>query len=275
MRARYLALATSAQRDRLSPELLTGRLLLVSPHLDDAALSCGALLARTDPVDVLTVFAGQPDPPQQGAWDRLTGYSSSDHSVPARLAEDRAAFSGSPHRVTTLPLLELQHITEPRPSSDSEVIAREVRSWLEQGPGTVAIPAGAGFRAGRLVTRLERMRRSRVQEFHPDHVFVRDAVVATVCDEVEVPILLYEELPYLWGRPADREVAGISTVCGRTAQPVIVTVDRRLKADRIAAYESQLPHLLDDGSRLDDPDSLPPKERYWWLAPRADRLTYG
>ena len=33
-----------------------GPLLLVSPHLDDAALSCAALLERDEPITVLDVF---------------------------------------------------------------------------------------------------------------------------------------------------------------------------------------------------------------------------
>ncbi len=71
---------------------------VVSPHLDDAALSLGATIrARTllgDSVTVLTVFANDPDaegPP--GSWDAACGFASAGVAARARRAEDRAACS--------------------------------------------------------------------------------------------------------------------------------------------------------------------------------------
>ncbi|HKH30912.1 MAG TPA: hypothetical protein VKA45_07660 [Gaiellaceae bacterium] len=47
-------------------EIPAGALLLVSPHLDDVVLSCTALVERAEPIDIVTLFAGAPDPPRQG-----------------------------------------------------------------------------------------------------------------------------------------------------------------------------------------------------------------
>ena len=63
-----------------------GRVLIVSPHLDDAAFSCAALLDRPRPADVLTVFAGTPDPPRRTSWDKRTGFDDSDAAMTARLS---------------------------------------------------------------------------------------------------------------------------------------------------------------------------------------------
>jgi hypothetical protein len=256
--------------DRLRDTPPTGRLLLVSPHLDDVALSCGALLDRPEPVDVLTVFAGHPDPPQLGWWDRKIGFASSTENVTTRRAENETAFSEDPHRLINLSLLEIQYTRGRRSETERDAIAREVRSWLGAGAGTVGIPAGAGLRAGLIRARLERRRRSRVSVVHPDHLFVRDAVLGATCDDAQATVLLYEELPYLWGSPADSEVAGVSASCGRTAQLVTMAVNPQVKANRIAAYQSQVPYIVDDGSRLDDPNVLPPVERYWYLAPTEE-----
>ena len=54
--------------------------VVVSPHLDDAVLSCGQLLAASREAIVLTVFSAGPD---EGApltdWDRACGFVSASH----------------------------------------------------------------------------------------------------------------------------------------------------------------------------------------------------
>ena len=59
---------TRPTRSTLPRGAAEGRLLILSPHLDDAALSCAALIERDRAADVLTVFDGEPDPPRAGAW---------------------------------------------------------------------------------------------------------------------------------------------------------------------------------------------------------------
>lgn len=73
-----------------------GDVAVVSPHLDDAALSLGcaiAALARAGrKVTVVTPFAGDPDadgPPD--AWERRSGFASAEDSARARREEDRRA----------------------------------------------------------------------------------------------------------------------------------------------------------------------------------------
>ncbi len=48
------------------------RVVVVSPHLDDAVLGCGQLLAAWPGATVVTVFAGKPAvyPTPQREWDR-------------------------------------------------------------------------------------------------------------------------------------------------------------------------------------------------------------
>ena len=53
------------------------RVVVVSPHPDDAVLSCGQFLARHPGTTVITVFCGQPvrypDPPNR--WSVLSGFA--------------------------------------------------------------------------------------------------------------------------------------------------------------------------------------------------------
>jgi len=80
------------------PELepLRGRLAVLSPHLDDAAFSLGATIAKCSRagarVTVVTVFAGDPISSRPaGDWDRRAGFRSAGEAARARREEDRRA----------------------------------------------------------------------------------------------------------------------------------------------------------------------------------------
>ncbi len=77
-------------------ESARSRLVVISPHLDDAAFSLGAAIAyasRGDvPVMVLTVFAGDPSSPEPaGTWDKLCGFVTAGDAAQARRVEDSRA----------------------------------------------------------------------------------------------------------------------------------------------------------------------------------------
>jgi LmbE family N-acetylglucosaminyl deacetylase len=241
-------------------------LLVVSPHLDDAALSCAALLDRGEPVDVLTVFAGAPKPPRRGFWDTRCGFDSSAESIPARRREEETALAG--HRLTYLDLFEMQYVDGPRPQAEAEHLVAAVADWLETTEdGTVALPAGAGWRT-RLPSRVaDRLIDRRGPPPHPDHVFVRDALLGRL--PRPAGILLYEELPYLWAGPADGSVRRTAERHKLAADLVSVEIDRERKARRLRAYPSQLAHLSPPERPLDSASVLPPVERYWTLSARG------
>lgn len=240
-------------------------LLVVSPHLDDAAFSCAALLDRGLPVDVLTVFAGEPQPPIRGWWDERCGFASSAESVPVRRLEDERALAPGGHRLNYLDLLEEQHIDGPRPPAEAERIADAVRAWsAEAVDGTVAIPAGAGWAPYWLPARVViKVRPPRGPEPHGDHVLVRDAVLAAGLDGER--LVLYEELPYLWGGSAARAARDAARRRDLHARRQVVPVDREAKARRIGVYASQVPEMSPAAGRLDSPEVLPPTETYWQL----------
>lgn len=245
-----------------------GPLLVVSPHFDDAALSCAAVLDRGEPVDVLTVCAGAPEPPRRGWWDERCGFATSAESVPARRREEERALGPDNHRLILLDLLERQHFEGPRAESDGERIVRAVRDWLaEAGAGTVVLPAGAGWTPRWLPPRLaQKLREPQGPEPHDDHVFTRDALLRAELGEF--PLVLYEELPYLWGGSAERAARRAALAHGYRIQVEVVPVDRERKAARLASYTSQIAHLSPPAGRLDSPSTLPATERYWQLSRR-------
>jgi LmbE family N-acetylglucosaminyl deacetylase len=75
---------------------LAGRIVVVSPHMDDAVFSLGATIARVTKsghrVEALTVFGGDPAStvPANG-WDRRGGFETQGEAAAARRSEDRDA----------------------------------------------------------------------------------------------------------------------------------------------------------------------------------------
>lgn len=77
-------------------DLLRGRVVVVSPHLDDAVLSLGASIVRATRsgafVTVLTVLAGDPDSElPAGPWDELCGFATAGDAARERRREEARA----------------------------------------------------------------------------------------------------------------------------------------------------------------------------------------
>jgi LmbE family N-acetylglucosaminyl deacetylase len=90
------ALDRFAHRWRAPETAFRGRVCVLSPHLDDAALSLGASLARAAKagadVRVITVFAGRPDSTfPASVWDASAGFASLGEATRARRREDAEA----------------------------------------------------------------------------------------------------------------------------------------------------------------------------------------
>jgi hypothetical protein len=244
--------------------------LIVSPHLDDAAVSCAALLDGDKPAHVLTVFGGAPDPPRVAWSERTMGFPDSTQTMRARHAEERRAFADTPHRLESMSLLDEDYLDGPRDPADAAALGERIARWSEEHPvGSVAIPAAAGRHRGRLRARLEAFTGPRGGVLrHEDHLFARETSMATLSSLPRLTTVLYEELPYAWGGSPDREVRLLAAAHRRRAVEVVAEIDRNKKAQRLASYTSQIGHLSEFGLRLDDPSSLPGTERYWILRPR-------
>ena len=246
--------------------------MVVSPHLDDAVLSAWGLLARSPDAIVLNVFCAPPEPARRTDWDRRCGFADSDEAVAARLTEDRRALAGLPVEREQLGLVEGQYLPAGRLPSDRAALVDRVVAWRDAvGPGAlIAIPAGAGWNGRTLWSRLSRQRWILPAIApHPDHLFVRDAVLDALPILGDAEIWLYEELPYRWGGRGDAAVAALAQTRDLAAERVELTVARGAKATAVGAYGSQIAGLR--GRRwqplLDDPRGVPARERYWRLAP--------
>jgi len=264
-------------------------LLVVSPHLDDAALSCEALIGRAEPLDVVTVLAGRPDEPGRYSWDEFCGFTDSDAAMDARIREDDAAFEGTPHRLHRLPLRDKQYLAGPRQRHDAVALTTWVDEWLaaQDRPPVVVVPVGAGLRLGRLgriVRRfagdrlMQHLRRWR-QRGNPrltgatvseDHVWVRDTLVDHLVGG-PATVLLYEEVPYLLARRGDGAAGEVATRTRAELEHRDVAIDTDAKLRRLGCYVSQR-HQLIGGADFES-GGMPAVERYWRLAPGSRSLS--
>ncbi len=217
------------------------RLVVISPHLDDAALSCAGLLIARPGCVVATVYTGVPeDTGMQTDWDRRCGFANAGQAMRARAGEDRRAMEYVRAERVTLDFVDGQYV----PCADVELPAlteRLLRLVTCERPDGVLIPLGL---------------------LHHDHVRVSDAalLVREVCGEAAW--FAYEDVPYrnLPGQLQERLARLYAR--GVRMEPVDWRSDLDGKSRVIAAYASQVKGLGRQADRLGR------EERYWRLLDR-------
>ena len=224
---------------------LLGRVLAVSPHLDDAVLSAGALLAACPGAVVLTVLAGVPLPGLALTdWDRASGFNEGDDVVAARRAEDRRAVEAVGAQPVWLDFLDAQYAVS-RPTVDD--IAAAIRSAArEVDATTIAFPLALG---------------------HPDHELVHRACVALLTSDFD----LVEHWIAWTDSPYRTNAFGIDLIewrltslrdAGFEADEWQVVVDGR-KRRAVDAYGSQLKALYAESGQDTVDDDVTYPERFY------------
>lgn len=214
-------------------------LLVVGPHLDDAVLSCGRLLAAHPGSVVVTVLAGRPPDDRLVDWDRRGGFRPGDDVVGRRREEDRHALRLLRARPVWLEFRD--EVYRDDAPLDADAVRRAVAAAVdEHDPALVALPLGL---------------------HHPDHRAVADAVRGAAGER---PVRLYADQPYATDFPhlvqprlAGRE--GLRPVAGPAGH-------RWRKTLAIARYRSQVRAL---GAGI--PRRIGAvAEAYWEVGPAAD-----
>lgn len=228
--------------------------IILSPHFDDAVLSCWHVLASSAEVLVVNVFAGEPPAGTLGWWDELAGASDSATAVRTRVEEDRQALALAGRTAVNLPFLDGQYREGDQASGE---IVQALRGVLIKDARIYA-PASLG-------------------DHHPDHTAVRAAALALHAEGADVT--LYADLPHAtvdgWPRwvhnggsctEADPAGVGWATQLQETGVPVerMVAATHRLSAKEHAAkleavlsYASQTAPLQQVfESSLEDPQLL-------------------
>jgi LmbE family N-acetylglucosaminyl deacetylase len=229
------------------------RVVIVSPHLDDAVLGCASLMAAHPGVTVVTVFAGRPVayPSPMLHWDSLCGFVEGDEVHAARRAEDAAALALLDATPVWLDFVEhsyLERAAWVRPDAVAETLDEAVRA---AEPTAVFVPFGLG---------------------NPDHdcthdaaMLVRDRFVergdeaSWFCSEDTG----YKHIPGLLAWRVARLFRG-----GVWPTPAAVPVDPRgeRKDAAVACYPSQLLALEAEWA-ISGKLAAPAPEQFWRLAP--------
>ena len=225
------------------------RLLVISPHCDDAVLSCGALLAAHPGSVVVTIFAAGPpchDPLTE--WDRAAGFEPGDDVMAHRRGEDAKALGLLSAHPLWLGFCDSQY----RRSPSSEHITPALDGVMQVvRPHSIVAPWGL---------------------FHSDHTLASEACMGLRSKYPGQGWFLYEDAIYrrIPGLLGDR-IARMRA-CGIRARRVAVAMDQdhARKSEAIHCYRSQLRALTSRG-RPGYLDAFEP-ERLWVIqSPPAAR----
>ncbi|SAK60060.1 LmbE family protein [Caballeronia glebae] len=219
--------------------------LVVSPHLDDAVFSCGAMLATSPGASVCTIFAGAPDTALVTGWDTQCGFADAHEAMRERRAEDTAALHILGARAVHLGFLDSQYA-----QGDAGTATREIASTIrtvmrETSCETIFIPLGL---------------------FHSDHALVH-AAAREACLSDEITCIAYEDCLYrrMNGLVQQRLVELIGS--GIEATPLLRPIDAGMlsryveaKQRAVQCYASQLKAFGPQGY-----DDVLAPERFWML----------
>ncbi|MGZ4694798.1 MAG: PIG-L deacetylase family protein [Acidimicrobiales bacterium] len=233
----------------LVDESTLDRPVVISPHLDDAVLSCGQFLAAHPGTTVVTVFSGiperYPDPPSR--WSILGGFTAEDDVVAARRAEDRRALDRLGATPRWLDFLESMFTADDDRPTEAEIADALDAVLDELEPTVVLVPFGLA---------------------NAEHVIVHDASLRVRERGGPRPVewVAYEDIAYkhIPGQLAWRVATLFKAAVWPT--PLAMPVDPLLDAKRaaVAEYTSQVRALEADWilwPRLD----APTPEQYWRL----------
>jgi hypothetical protein len=226
-----------------------GRVVIFSPHLDDAAFStCGLLLSGIAPAcHVVTIFT-ESSPDVDQSWALAGGFADAMHEHVARRREDRDAMRRLGVRFTHLGF---------KPGAFTVAAAHDVLDRMLSAADRSArgsrdrevlclLPAGAGF-AGRLRHFLWRCNRLLGRPggapAHPEHMLVRDRLLRAL-DERCFRVGFYSEFPYLWLDSARILKWRLERSCGGRVDRFEVNVDPWRKLGVVEMYASQAPLVL-------------------------------
>jgi LmbE family N-acetylglucosaminyl deacetylase len=229
------------------------RIVVVSPHFDDAVLGAAHVIDGHPGTTVITVLGGRPPayPEEPTAWDACGGFRAGDDVVARRQEEDRAATAFLRATPVWLDFPDHQYLAKEQRPRPAQVAPALQHAIVAASPSAVFLPMGLA---------------------NPDHVvthdagrLVRDALVGT---EGEPAWFCYEDHGYkhIPGILAWRVATLFKGGLWPTPAVVPIQPDMARKRAAIEHYKSQVAplqrdHVLDE--RLDA--NVP--EQYWRLEP--------
>ncbi len=239
--------------DWISPvtEAELARLVVVSPHFDDAVMGAGLLLAAHPGATVVTVMGGPPDryPSPPTEWDARGGFRAGDDIISLRRAEDLAALTKLGAVAQWREFVDHQYFSE----GGGPFTPEEVAADLEDVLGALA-PTAVLFPFGLV---------------NPDHDLVHRAMRLLLQRLEDISWFCYEDAGYcnLPGMLAWRLASLFSQRTWWPTPAILPTsTDQERKVEALRCYRSQWVPLCED-HRLAERLAAPAPEQFWRLAP--------
>lgn len=252
------------------------RIVVVSPHLDDAVLGCANFMAAHPGVTVITVFAGNPpkyptDPMRK--WDVQSGFAPGDDVMEVRRHEDAAALALLDASAVHLEFVEHTYNSDDRPVAPEVLIEALAPALAALDPTLVIAPFGLANPDHDVTHRASMLARERLDA---DTSLWLDADAnQTKTHEPNGPPQqqgvswwLYQDMGYsnIPGMLSWR----ISSLFRRKLWPMPVCpptdITEVRKQAAIACYPTQLLALEDDWA-ISHKLSAPSPEQFWRIAP--------
>ncbi len=219
------------------------RIIIISPHLDDAVLSLGGMInAVPEITEVITVHT-EGTPGEDDAWAKICGFDDSAAEHRSRKIEDQRAMEHIGCRYQHLGL---------RSGELTEATAWQLARTLGRSSGAtsastlVMLPAGAGGHRSLSATKrwLRRMlRRPFGSVAHPDHESSRDCF-RNAFSELPARLCFYAEIPYCWNEHPMRLAKRISALLTSPLDHVRIKPDLHQKLVAAECYNSQADLIL-------------------------------
>jgi LmbE family N-acetylglucosaminyl deacetylase len=234
--------------DPVAPETLE-RLVVVSPHFDDAALGTSHLLGAHPGATVVTTHAGRPPayPAEPTEWDALGGFGPGDDIIAIRRDEDRAGLAVLGAEPVWLDFVDWQYLDTRDRATAAQIAAGLEPALRDLSPTAVFVPMGIA---------------------NPDHEVAHDAARLVIAHMPEIAWFAYEDNAYkhLPGLLAWRISKLFHSELWPTPAILKAPPDFDRKRRAIHCYASQIAPMERDHRLSTYLDAQVP-EQYWQLAP--------
>ncbi|MBN2388732.1 MAG: PIG-L family deacetylase [Anaerolineales bacterium] len=236
------------------------RHIYISPHFDDAVLSCGGLISaqarQGSPVEIWTVFAGNPPPGPLSAFaleiHALWGTGNGEETIALRKDEDRLAAARVGAKVVHFEFQDCIY----RRGPDGEPLYPE-SVFVAPHPIDTGLPVRIAAALASELLPGDMLVGPLALGAHVDHLLARQAL-----ESLGRPLLqYYADFPYLVNYPE-----ALSLTVGELSEEFFAIGEESLEAwlEGVAAYASQLSSLLHEKE-----GSLEEALRLYWAERRG------